>query len=361
MVASNTVSEEKSAKIVSENALNALNSTENVFVSKKLVDQVVGQERAVEIVRKAAAQKRNVLLIGLPGTGKSMIAQAMSEILPVSTLKDVLIYPNEEDSNNPKVRLVPAGEGKKILEKSRLEAKSQEDNLRLISLIFPLGWLLLGFVVWRLGWVSDVIYAATLIVGVILFLGFALGSQIRSKGGVIVPKLLINNYGKKIAPFAEATGARAGALLGDVRHDPLQCHYGFNELYLQKEGKNEPEMVKKTFIELWEELYPKYKERKEITSTEDGQEAFHLSGEDKIFTLGYKDGKIVFSRILSMNRQPFEGEMIDINAEGKTVRLTPEHKVFTSNGSVTAGKISKTNQIIKILNTELVKIFARNQ
>ncbi|MBI2597655.1 MAG: hypothetical protein HYW50_00490, partial [Candidatus Diapherotrites archaeon] len=61
--------------------------------------------------------------------------------------------------------------------------------MRLISLIFPLAWLLLGFVVWRLGWVSDVIYAATLIVGVILFIGFALGSQIRTKSVTVIPKL----------------------------------------------------------------------------------------------------------------------------------------------------------------------------
>ena len=324
---------------VSGGGFDSFKSTEELFVSKKLLDQVIGQEKPVEIIRKAAAQKRNVLLVGIPGTGKSMLAQAMAEVLPVSALKDVLIYPNDADPNNPKVQLVPANEGRKIVEKARLEAKAQDDNIRLISLIFPMGWLILGFVVWRLGWVSDIIYAATLIVGFLLFIALALGSQIRTKGGVVVPKLLIDNAGKKIAPFAEATGARAGALLGDVRHDPLQCNYGFNELYLQKEGKSGSEMVEKTFIGLWEEFYPKYKEQKEIVRTEDGQEAFHLSDEDKIYTLGYKDGKIALTRILSMNRQPFVGKMVDINAGGKTARLTPEHKVVTKSKSKEAGKI----------------------
>ena len=207
---------------VSGGGFDSFKSTEELFVSKKLLDQVIGQEKPVEIIRKAAAQKRNVLLVGIPGTGKSMLAQAMAEVLPVSALKDVLIYPNDADPNNPKVQLVSANEGRKIVEKARLEAKAQDDNIRLISLIFPMGWLILGFVVWRLGWVSDIIYAATLIVGFLLFIALALGSQIRTKGGVVVPKLLIDNAGKKIAPFAEATGARAGALLGDVRHDPLQ-------------------------------------------------------------------------------------------------------------------------------------------
>ena len=36
------------------------------------------------------------------------------------------------------------------------------------------------------------------------------------------PKLLVNNEEARFAPFMDATGAHAGALLGDVRHDPYQ-------------------------------------------------------------------------------------------------------------------------------------------
>ncbi|MHC1587555.1 MAG: ATP-dependent protease LonB, partial [Candidatus Syntropharchaeia archaeon] len=39
---------------------------------------------------------------------------------------------------------------------------------------------------------------------------------------ILVPKLLVSNAGKDTAPFIDATGAHAGALLGDVRHDPFQ-------------------------------------------------------------------------------------------------------------------------------------------
>jgi len=36
------------------------------------------------------------------------------------------------------------------------------------------------------------------------------------------PKLIVDNSGRKTAPFVDATGSKAGALLGDVKHDPLQ-------------------------------------------------------------------------------------------------------------------------------------------
>lgn len=213
---------ESSVKSKSENNFGSFENTSQIHVPKSLVEQVIGQEKSVEIVRKAAAQKRNVLLVGLPGTGKSLLAQAMSEILPIQQLADVLIYPNMEDPNAPKVRVVKAGEGKKILEAAHLESRKVDDSSRLISMFLPIGWMLLAAILWQMKWYSDIIFAALLLIGAVFLIGSALSGQMRPKDNIVIPKLLVNNLGKKIAPFFEATGSRAGALLGDVRHDPLQ-------------------------------------------------------------------------------------------------------------------------------------------
>ncbi|MDD1691897.1 MAG: ATP-binding protein, partial [Methanoregula sp.] len=48
-------------------------TSSQVVVPEKLIDQVIGQEHAVEVIKKAAIQRRHVMMIGSPGTGKSML------------------------------------------------------------------------------------------------------------------------------------------------------------------------------------------------------------------------------------------------------------------------------------------------
>src|SRR3990167_1663759 len=89
-----------------------MKTSQNIKVPERIVDQVIGQDEAVNIVSKAAHQRRHVLLIGEPGTGKSMLGLALAELLPKSELKDILAYPNLNDENMPIIKEVPAGQGR---------------------------------------------------------------------------------------------------------------------------------------------------------------------------------------------------------------------------------------------------------
>ncbi|MEK6858205.1 MAG: ATP-binding protein, partial [Nanoarchaeota archaeon] len=64
-------------------------STAEIKVPEKLIDQIIGQEDAVDVIKKASQQRRHVVLIGEPGTGKSLLGQALSELLPKEKLLDV--------------------------------------------------------------------------------------------------------------------------------------------------------------------------------------------------------------------------------------------------------------------------------
>ena len=78
--------------------------TSEVEVPTALIDQVLGQEDACAIIRQAAMQRRHVLLIGEPGTGKSLLGQAMAELTKVDNPEDVLIFPGSQDRNRPEIR-----------------------------------------------------------------------------------------------------------------------------------------------------------------------------------------------------------------------------------------------------------------
>ena len=180
-------------------------------VPDSLIDQVIGQEHAVEVMRKAAIQRRHVLMIGTPGTGKSMLAKGMAELLPKEEMQDILIYPNAEDSNEPVVRTVPSGRGKEIVGAHKQEARKRSQTRSTLILLLIFG--IMGYA----------LISGQLLFGIIAAAFIFMAMQYsRPKEEAMVPKLLVSTKPDSTAPFIDGTGSHAGALLGDVRHDPFQ-------------------------------------------------------------------------------------------------------------------------------------------
>ncbi len=194
-------------------------STKDVPIPDKMVDQVIGQEDASIVIKKAAKQRRHVIMIGDPGTGKSMLAKSMVELLPDDELEDLLCYPNEDDENEPRVRTTPAGRADRIVKSQKQQIKIQQEKTNRTLLIAV---VLIGFILAIAAIQSGQII--TLIFGMlILAFGYMfIKSRLTSGSEARIPKILVKHQHDDKPPFIDATATLAGALLGDVRHDPFQ-------------------------------------------------------------------------------------------------------------------------------------------
>ncbi|MFH1306680.1 MAG: ATP-binding protein [Candidatus Micrarchaeota archaeon] len=56
-------------------------NTSQIIIPKNLAAQIIGQDEAVKIAKIVSKQRRHLLLVGPPGTGKSMIGGAIAEML----------------------------------------------------------------------------------------------------------------------------------------------------------------------------------------------------------------------------------------------------------------------------------------
>lgn len=194
-------------------------TTAEIDVPKSIIEQVIGQDKAAEIMRKAASQRRHVLLIGEPGIGKSLLAQGMAELIPKEELEDIVVLPNPLDENTPIVRKMRAGHGKMLLERAMGEVKNVEGFRRTLFLV------LFGAIAAITGYYFIVQQQPLILFGGItasVFLLMGMQYTKRAKNVINVPKVIISRKRVDNAPFIDATGSYAGALLGDVRHDPFQ-------------------------------------------------------------------------------------------------------------------------------------------
>ncbi|MBS3134301.1 ATP-binding protein [Candidatus Woesearchaeota archaeon] len=295
-------------------------TTEEIKVPDKLIDQIIGQTEATKIVKKIAKQRRHLFLIGLPGVGKSLLGQALSELLSKEKLLDVLSFDNQSDENVPLIKTVPRGQGRKIVQRARLQAMSSLKNQNIIFFILLIIAIITPW--WIRKQYGDILAAASLIGSMIFLASFVLfiniNRRVKSNPEIRVPKLLIDNTDTKKAPFIDASGAHSGALLGDVLHDPLQSFSDKSKI-TKKNGKK---------VNISTEINKLLKKHEKGLIKEKGYLAAYLK-KDELHIFSEKSGKIQPVGVLSVNKYKSDKPLLyKITTEsGKTLTITPEHKV----------------------------------
>lgn len=247
-------------------------STKDVQIPKNPLDRIIGQDHAINKVKSAIKQRRNLLLVGPPGIGKSMIAQALALSLPKPT-EEIRVVHNPLNPERPILEVIKIDE----LEKER---KSQTTHGFIVSANEVPSFVAeqLGFRCVSCGELSDVADVVCPRCGTNKYSKVSWGRRNTPFGDIItevfevgtrrpqveVRTTRIGKDGKETiiiyknagngkicvmdqsaldtmkqstekkqmkvivpidrVPFVHATGASETELLGDVRHDPYGSH-----------------------------------------------------------------------------------------------------------------------------------------
>ncbi len=107
--------------------LDEIESTADVKVPEDLIERVIGQDHAVEKVHVAIRQRRHLLLVGPPGIGKSMLANALANHLPRPE-HQISVLNNPKNQNKPLVEVLDGGAV------SRLSAEEAEVGGKIVPI-----------------------------------------------------------------------------------------------------------------------------------------------------------------------------------------------------------------------------------
>ena len=217
--------------------LDKIKTTKDIKIPDDLIEQVIGQTQAVKKVKLAMDQRRHLLLVGPPGVGKSMLAQALSTHLPKPT-QQINIVHNPRNPNRPLVEVVSDEAHEKLIEPDKVPSfvaehlgykcarcgayslpknkkcpTCKQDKFEHITVKDNVKTTCFGLK----GQETDVVYERA-------------GARIKTidhvveRADVKTDKLRMTLVPLDRKSFVHATGASETELLGDVRHDPYGSH-----------------------------------------------------------------------------------------------------------------------------------------
>jgi len=85
-------------------ARGSFDSTAGIEIPTNPFERIIGQDEAIRIARIAPKQRRHILLVGPPGTGKSLIAQAIASLLP-KPKQEISVVHNPERPERPLIEV----------------------------------------------------------------------------------------------------------------------------------------------------------------------------------------------------------------------------------------------------------------
>ena len=109
-----------------------MKTTADVKIPSSALERVIGQEEAVSIARICAKQRRHLLLVGAPGTGKSMLAMGIASILPRAS-QEISIIHNSERPERPVVEVRTSAEPRQSRPKVKGKLLSPEEVPAFVS------------------------------------------------------------------------------------------------------------------------------------------------------------------------------------------------------------------------------------
>ena len=86
-------------------SIKKMKDTSEVVIPADPLERVLGQEEAIGLAKIAAKQRRHLMLVGPPGTGKSMIARALSMHLP-KPRSEIRVVNNPQNPERPFLEVV---------------------------------------------------------------------------------------------------------------------------------------------------------------------------------------------------------------------------------------------------------------